>query len=111
MTLTWGSARWISYEPDTHDDLLVRTKTLNVHFMHIGKDMLYTMSCTHVHTQAISQYQVRGLRTHILGCTDLESLYLKYRLAKMRVRTCNWNSSGLDEVTTSALFTVLYGLM
>ena len=37
---------------------------------------------------------------------DYVLAYLKYGLPRTRVRTCNWNSTGLDDVTTSALFTV-----
>ena len=43
---------------------------------------------------------------------DLEVRTWKVRTSstdfpRTRVRTCNWNSSGLDDVTTSALLTAL----
>ena len=44
-------------------------------------------------------------RKYGLGSTDLASPYLKYRLPRTRVRTCNWNCSGLDD--SMSLFTVL----
>ena len=59
-------------------------------------------------------------RFSIPSTRTTDSRTRKYRLGKsvLEVQTfedaslyCDWNSSGLDDVTTSALFTMLYGIM